>query len=158
MLSEDITSPVLPQKVINTDGETKATAAYTGRAGIKELLGDYDGAIADYTLLINSDPESVGQGYYGLGSAHYLKGEWQESLADLKHVLMSDRNSWFSNYARILSWLVQVRKGDRAGADKELSDALAQGVIEPSSWEEKVCAYLIDKSKEDDFLKQAASA
>lgn len=69
------------------DGKSGET--YVERAGRKEAMGDFSGAIADYTAAIGLEPKSETAHYY---RAHLYSafGKFREAIADLDVVIRED--------------------------------------------------------------------
>lgn len=55
---------------------------YYNRGNVKAQLTDYAGAIADYTLALQSDP-NIPEAYYNRGIAHLLNNNRESGIADL---------------------------------------------------------------------------
>ena len=56
-------------------------AAYFRRGGVYEYNGNYDQAVADCNMAIETDPKYM-WGYYGRGYAYLDKGGYEQAVAD----------------------------------------------------------------------------
>lgn len=92
--------------------------AYTSRAAVKEQLGDWPGAVIDYTIYLDKFPESS-ETTFSRGLAHYQAGQYGAATEDFRRFLnMPDKKETSTIFYR------QAVFG--GGTDKIIS---AQGMI-----------------------------
>jgi hypothetical protein len=117
--------------------------------------GDLDGAILDYTKALELGPRSYGS----RGLAEMAKGDWDQALADIlqcSDLSLSDPQTEDSN--QLLIWLVNVQKGKKKDADKELTDYFAKRPASvQNDWAAKISEFLLDQLNEGDFLASSSS-
>jgi tetratricopeptide (TPR) repeat protein len=66
--------------------EPESLMGFFERAGNRALNGDVDGAIADYTQIIEQDPHNT-QAYYQRGQSYSILGQNDEALQDLNQAI-----------------------------------------------------------------------
>jgi tetratricopeptide (TPR) repeat protein len=106
----------LPQGTVKLEPE--GIAAYFERATKRAMNGDLDGAIADYTKIIDQDPHNT-QAYYRRGQNYSAIGEDKAAIEDLNQAI---------HWARIHS-LGQLK--DFSGALAETIQTLKTGLDKP---------------------------
>jgi lipoprotein NlpI len=123
--------------------------AYTDRAAVELYLGNYDAAIVDLTQAVAITP-TYGHGYRVRGSAKEFKGDLAGAIADYTEASRLDAAN---PYSEILLWAVRTRQGQATLANQQLA-AYVDRHVEKSTdhWGTKVCAFLLDKIKESEFL------
>ena len=57
------------------------------RGAIRQLKGDYEGTIADYTKVMSLEPKSI-RGFIARAYAHYLKHDSAGAAADCEKALV----------------------------------------------------------------------
>jgi tetratricopeptide (TPR) repeat protein len=77
-------SPELQQETVKLEPE--GIAGYFERATKRAMNGDLDGAIADYTQIIDQDPHNT-QAYYRRGQNYSAIGEGKAALEDLNQAI-----------------------------------------------------------------------
>ena len=90
------------------------------------MKGDYQGAIAEFTDVINQYPEAAAEAYYNRGIARNRAGDWTGAIADYNYSL-----SLNPNFAEVYveRGLLRFQWGDKTSALKDLEKA-AQLFIE----------------------------
>jgi tetratricopeptide (TPR) repeat protein len=110
--------------------EPDSFLAYVYSAGIKDDLGDYDGAEADYTALTRLKPE-----YYfafeGLGFHKMRKGLWGEARDAFAEAYKQAPQEW--TYA-VLTAVTWMRAGRISDPRQFLEQALRRVQRETSPW------------------------
>jgi tetratricopeptide (TPR) repeat protein len=105
--------------------------AYSGRGDIRNMNGDINGAIDDYSLAIrgtaSKEPYLIKR-----GNAYYAKKDYDNALADYNETLRLDPNNAAALYNR---GLVEQRQGDMSGANGDIARAkqLSPGIDRPAS-------------------------
>jgi tetratricopeptide (TPR) repeat protein len=94
----------LPPAVVLAEYEQPSIAQgeaadFLNRGLQKARQGDYQGAIADYTLAIQSNPNSV-EAYLNRGLANHDLGDFNKALADFNQALRINPNNVIALYNR----------------------------------------------------------
>ena len=77
--------------------------AYYGDGLCHSRWGDYDKAIADFSMAIKIDPKFA-RAYYGRGWAYEKKGEWDKAIADYSKAIEFDPENSDAYYGRGLTY------------------------------------------------------
>jgi tetratricopeptide (TPR) repeat protein len=134
--------------------DPKYAQAYRNLASLRAELGDSDGAIRDFGRAIEADPRTP-WAYDERGLLYFNRRSWSESLADFqKACALSDTQRCC---ARLYSWLIRARLGERAAADQELRTALRGDTAQPGEpwhreWYRKAGEFLLGDLAESEFL------
>jgi tetratricopeptide (TPR) repeat protein len=124
----------------------------------KVRKGDFEGAIADYNQAIQLDPKDFGA-FEMRALTKQLKGDFEGTLGDL--VLFDELAPPGENqdHAHLNTWLVRVRQGQSAEANRELAAYLGSRRNMPATdWISKIGRFLLDQITESDFLADATSS
>jgi tetratricopeptide (TPR) repeat protein len=89
----------------------RETAGYFQHGNALRRQGDWQGAIDDFSNLLELKPQDA-QAYYYRGCAYGYKGDWDRALADFSRTLELDPNNWRALY-------VQADVLDRTGKNKK---------------------------------------
>jgi tetratricopeptide (TPR) repeat protein len=132
--------------------------AYQNLASAKARKGDLEGAIADYDQAIRLDPNDF-DAFEKRATTRQLKGDLEGALSDLIHCDELAPPGESRDYVHLHSWLVRVRNGQSAEANRELASYLG-GWRNPSEadWASKIARFLLDQISESEFLAGAASS
>jgi tetratricopeptide (TPR) repeat protein len=84
-------------------------------------MGDYNGAISDFTKVIELDPKYFDI-YQDLGVARYCAGFYLEALADFQKGCEGEY-PWTN---RLLAWITRSRLGQREAATQDLANQLKE--------------------------------
>src|SRR4029450_3528814 len=98
----------------------KDAEGFVQRASARAFNGDKNGAIADCTRAIETDPKSTSE-YYRRGIARLEKGEFDAAIGDLNRAIELSPNS--SDYYGDRG-LAKLRKGDNDGAIGDFTRAI----------------------------------
>ncbi|HEU4390846.1 MAG TPA: tetratricopeptide repeat protein, partial [Blastocatellia bacterium] len=112
--------PLLFSMVSAQRSTADSAASYIERGNALFKRGDFDRAIADFSMAIAFDPRSA-TAYYNRGNTHRVRGEWDEALSDYDKVVEIDpkMSSGFANRGA-----VRFFKGDLTGAIVDYEIAL----------------------------------
>jgi tetratricopeptide (TPR) repeat protein len=94
--------------------------AFENLGSAKARKGDLEGAIADYDQAIQLDPKNF-DAFEKRALTRQLKGDFEGVLSDLIHCDELAPPGESSDYAHLHSWLVRVRRGQIAEANRELA-------------------------------------
>ena len=123
----------------------------------KARKGDFEGGIADYDQAIQLDPKDFGA-FEMRALTKQLKGDFEGALSDL--VLFDELAppGESQDYPHLYTWLVRVRRGQSAEANRELAAYLGSRRNMPAAdWISKIGRFLLDQISESDFLGDATS-
>lgn len=135
--------------------EPKNAQAYNNRGFARKQQGDLDGAIADYTRALKIDPKHA-IACNNRGIAHWLNRTWAEALADFQR--KSELSPLEADTPQLYCWILRVRLGERATADRELAAyALSRAGSVDVAWARKVSAFLLNHLGEEALVQAAAS-
>jgi tetratricopeptide (TPR) repeat protein len=132
--------------LITEDVADFAPLVLWNRAVAKGLKGDQDGEIADWTSLLEDDPDTS-SAYYARGAAHYFKGDLSSAEKDVLRSLEVKPSA----YAAAILFLVQTAKGGHAKSELQ---ANAQK-LDDKEWPFPVTEYFLEKRSEADLLTAA---
>jgi tetratricopeptide (TPR) repeat protein len=124
----------------------------------KARKGDFEGATADYNQAIRLDPKDFAA-FERRALTKQLKGDFEGALGDL--VLFDELAppGGSQDYAHLYTWLVRVRRGQSAEANRELAAYLGSRRNTPAAdWIPKIGRFLLDQISESDFLGDATSS
>ena len=125
------------------------SGAYNSRAAIKQRTGDLDGSLADFTLAIALYPRSY-KLYCNRGVTKYQKGDLSGAFDDFRQASQLEPTD---AYPEIFLWLVQIRQGQGAEADKQLSAFLDKHIERSTDhWGSKICSFLTGRLSETEFV------
>jgi lipoprotein NlpI len=130
------------------DADASHWQAFFSRALVREKLGDRDGAIRDYTVVLALTPADR-EALYRRGCAYFDKGAWSKAFFDLKRVPWLDHERF--RKARLRVWVIRARQGDRELADAELRDWL-RWYADEKGWALRIALYLLGRLDEEAFL------
>ncbi|MGE0432540.1 MAG: tetratricopeptide repeat protein [Planctomycetota bacterium] len=111
-------------EVLRTLEATATPGQYMSRALIRQLTGDVDGAIDDYTSVLRIEPQHI-EAFINRGVARSTRNEWEAAMRDFNAALAIDPRSAAALCARASAWRAQH---DVAAALRDYDSALA---IEP---------------------------
>ena len=134
--------------------DPKCAGAYINLGNAKYHKGDYDAAIADYTRAIEINP-TYADAYDNRGYLHYNLTRWTDALSDFRKAIKL-KSGVSKDYTRLRVWLIRARLGQRYPANKELSAHVEKHKLSADEWYAKICAFLLGKINEEDFVKAAA--
>jgi tetratricopeptide (TPR) repeat protein len=107
-------------RILNDKSERPNYAmALRNRCAIKYTQGNYDGALADCSQAINSDPRSD-IGYERRGGVWQMKGDDKRAMTDYDKALQLNPKNAYALYGR---GLVKKKMGDEAGGDADIARA-----------------------------------
>lgn len=98
-----------------TSPDGKSASTYIERAGRKETMGDYNGALADYTAALGLEPKS-GIAHYSRAQVYASLGRFNEAIPDLDAVIRDVPNAFNVYYDRGYAY-AQLGNADMALAD-----------------------------------------
>lgn len=138
--------------------------AYRNRADAKRLLGETDGAVADYTSVVEHTPERDWRRLYSLharGHLRRLKNDLPGAAEDFRAALRVGPLSIYNCYRDSALWLYLVNRAqDQAEALQELDQTVAHGT-KPSlawnAWAGQLAGFLAGRVSEEELLKQMAA-
>jgi tetratricopeptide (TPR) repeat protein len=132
--------------------------AFENLGSAKATKGDLEGAIADYDQAIQLDPKNF-DAFEKRALTRQLKGDFEGALSDLIHCDELAPPGESRDYAHLYSWLVRVRRGQTAEANRELAAYLGsrRNTTGPD-WVSKIARFLLDQISETEFLAGAASS
>ena len=128
----------------------KYTGAFVNRGNTRQSKGDHQGAIADFTSALQLDEKNL-PATTNRGMAHYVLRQWEPALADFKRACDLDARN--QEYPRFYIWLIESHQGNKDAARKSLADYVAAS--RPGAWQTKIALFLLDSTKEEDFLASA---
>jgi tetratricopeptide (TPR) repeat protein len=132
--------------------------AFEKLGSAKARKGDFEGAIADYNQAIQLDPKDFGA-FELRALTRQLTGDFEGALRDL--VLFDELSppGESQDYAHLNIWLVGVRRGQSAEANRALAAFLGSRRNMPAAdWISKIGRFLLDQISESDFLGDANSS
>jgi tetratricopeptide (TPR) repeat protein len=132
--------------------------AFENLGSAKAKKGDLEGAIADYNQAIELNPKDFGA-FEKRALTKQLKGDFEGALSDLIRCVEVAPPGESRDYAQYSSWLIRVRRGQTAEANRELAAYLGnrRGTTEVD-WVSKIGSFLLDQISESDFLAGATSS
>lgn len=132
--------------------------AFENLGSVKTRKGDFDGAIADYNQAIQLDPKDF-DAFEMRVLTKQLKGDFEGALGDL--VLFDELAppGESHDYPHLNIWLVRVRRGQSAEANRELAGYFGSRRNMPAAdWTSKIGRFLLDQISESDFPGDATSS
>jgi tetratricopeptide (TPR) repeat protein len=132
--------------------------AFENLGSAKARKGDFEGATADYNQAIRLDPKDFAA-FERRALTRQSKGDFEGALGDwvLFDELAPPGGS--QDYAHLYTWLVRVRRGQSAEANRELAAYLGGRRNTPAAdWIPKIGRFLLDQISESDFLGDATSS
>jgi tetratricopeptide (TPR) repeat protein len=123
---------------------------------VKLRLGDFDGAISDYTQALKLGPRS----YFWRGISEMAEGMWDKSTIDLRQAdQLSLGNLPSEKHDQLYLWIIRAQNGQKADADHNLSDYLNDcSESTKNDWLSTIGKFLLDQINETDFLAASISA
>jgi tetratricopeptide (TPR) repeat protein len=91
--------------------------AFENLGSAKATKGDLEGAIADYDQAIQLDPKNF-EAFEKRALTRQLKGDFEGALSDLIYCDELAPPGESRDYAHLYSWLVRVRRGQTAEANR----------------------------------------
>jgi tetratricopeptide (TPR) repeat protein len=110
-------------QVAKLQGSTESAEDFVNRGDVKKSNGDWDGAIADFTKVIELNP-TFADAYFNRGFAKANKGDLDGAIADYNRAIELNPNYADAYYSRSYA---KKAKGDQAGADADLAQAAKLG-------------------------------
>ena len=117
-----------PEKIIGQNLRSKIEKFYFDRAFKKGENGDYSGAIADYTRLIQLNPYDV-EAYYNRGVNKGRNGDYSGAIADYTKAIQFNPNS-NEEFILIAYWnrsIIKEKHGEILGACLDAKKAISLG-------------------------------
>lgn len=139
--------------------------AYHNRARVKQVMGDDQGAIDDFTTAIHLFYSKKGTSYMERGYSHYNKRLWKVALTDFKTAY--ELGTRVRGNVQFYIWLIRTRLGQRDKATEELQRYFkewqsreADGNLPGSKeklWHQKIADFLADRIAQAELLHSAES-
>jgi tetratricopeptide (TPR) repeat protein len=132
--------------------------AFEDLGSAKATKGDLDGAIADYNQAIQLDAKDVAA-FEKRAFTKQLKGDFEGALGDLVICDELAPPGESRDYDHLASWLVRVRLGQAAEANRELAAYLgSRPNTTGADWVSKIGRFLLDQISESELLTDAISS
>ena len=132
--------------------------AFENLGSAKARKGYFEEAIADYNQAIQLDPRDFGA-FEMRALTKQLKGDFEGALGDLALCDELAPPGESKDYPHLNTWLVRVRRGQSAEANRELAAYLgSRRNIPATDWISKIGRFLLDQISESDFLGGATSS
>jgi len=155
--TEDFASAIADfNQAVRLDADSVQALENLGSAKVR--MGDFEGAIADYNQAIQLDPKYF-VAFEKRALAKQLKGDFEGALGDL--VLFDELAPPVESqdYPQLYTWLIRVRGGQSAEANRELAAYLGTRRNVPvADWISNIGRFLLDQISESDFLGGATSS
>jgi lipoprotein NlpI len=137
------------------DLEPQRGQRYGWRAIVSLDRGQVSAAMADYDRAVELDPGNYAT-YVMRGLAYFRLRDWSGALHD--YLKAGELGGDLVDYPRLYVWMIRVRLGDRAGADRELAAfADKRGRTPDKPWFEKIGAFMLGRVTEEQLLQAAIS-
>jgi tetratricopeptide (TPR) repeat protein len=131
--------------------------AFESLGSAKARKDDLQGAIADYDQAIRLDPKNFAA-FQKRALTRQLKGDFEGALSDLIHCDELAPPGESRDYAHLDSWLVRLRQGQSAEANRELAAYFSsRRNTTATDWVSKIARFLLDQISDTEFLADAAS-
>lgn len=132
--------------------------AFEDLGSAKATKGDLDGAIADYNHAIQLDAKDIAA-FEKRALTKQLKGDFGGALGDLIICGELAPPGEGRDYDHLSSWLVRVRLGQAAEANRELAAYLgSRRDTAGADWVSKIGRFLLDQIGESALLADATSS
>jgi tetratricopeptide (TPR) repeat protein len=125
--------------------------AFENLGSAKARKDDLLGAIADYDQAIRLDPKNFAA-FEKRALTRQLKGDFEGALSDLIHCDELAPPGESRDYANLYTWLVRVRKGQSAEANRELAAYFSsRRNTTATDWVSKIARFLLDQISETEL-------
>lgn len=130
--------------------DPKLDFVYRFRGNARAAQGNVDGALQDFDTAVRLDADNIAV-LEDRGFSRYFKKDYAGAAADFDKVLSRDPQAF-----RLAQWLyVALLRGGKAQDAAQLFDSRLKGKVPVNTWNATMCAYLQDRSTEQQLLKAA---
>lgn len=127
-------------------------AAHDAHGRVLMRRGEPAAAIEAFSRAIDLEPKA-GWPYHYRGTSRYDLGQWREAGRDF--VAAMHRLDGEGHYAVLRAWLVALRLGERAEADRLVHDFLDRPRETGDGFQRGMLRYVVDRISADTLIEQA---